>query len=90
MIKCIESGVGGKGLSFDYLSEIRDRAIKFRLVGTTFFKVDGSIKVIAGGEAVALEEFVKTLKPNRFFSTIENFYILWKEPNNKYTDFSIN
>jgi len=85
----MESGIAGKGLDFDSLSRIKDQAIKLRLVGTTFMKDDGSIKVIAEGNDSDLEEFAKTLKPSRFFSSIENFYIIWKEPSLKYKDFSI-
>lgn len=89
MIKCIESGIAGKGLDFDSLSKIKNQAIKLGIVGTTFMKDDGSIKVIAEGNDADLEEFAKTLKPSRFFSSIENFYILRKEPSVKYKDFSI-
>jgi acylphosphatase len=85
----MESGIAGKGLGFDYLSRIKDQALKLGLVGTVFVKEDGSIKVIAEGIDVDLEKFAKTLEPSRFFSTVENFYILWKESDIKYKDFSI-
>ena len=89
MIKCMESGIAGKGLGFDDLSKIKDQAEELDLVGTAFIKDDGSIKIIAEGRDEDLEEFARRLKPSNFFSTIENFYILWKESDIKYKNFSI-
>ena len=81
MYKCIESGIGGKGLNFSDLLKIKHQAENLGLVGSVFFKEDGSIKVIAEGADDSLKEFAKELKPGHFFSTIENFYIIWSESN---------
>jgi acylphosphatase len=72
---------------------IRRHAIKYGLKGLTFFKNDGSIKIIAEGEERNLLIFIKKLKRGRhFFSiffSVENFSIVWHEPRNEFVDFSI-
>lgn len=69
MLKCIESVMWGRNLSYDYLLWIRRHAIRLGLKGITFFKNDGSIKTIAEGEERNLLFFVKKLKRGRFFSS---------------------
>ncbi|MFA6585929.1 MAG: acylphosphatase [Candidatus Paceibacterota bacterium] len=90
MFKCIECGVSGKKLDFNYLSKIKEQAIKLGLVGTAFIKDDGGIKIIAEGKDENLKKFANKLKLNNLFHGVENFYILQKESNIKYTEFSIN
>lgn len=90
MIKRIESGIAGRGLGSDYLSNTKDLAIKLGLKGVVFTKDDGSIKVIAEGEDVNLMKFAKKLETNFFFSSIENFYVNWLDSTKEFNDFSIN
>ena len=93
MLKGIESTMWGKNLSYDYLLWIRRHAIRLELKGITFFKNDGSIKVIAEGEEKNLPFFIKKLKRGRFFfplfSPVENFSIKWCEAKHEFEDFSI-
>lgn len=93
MQKCIDSTISGKNLDHDYLLWIRQNAIRFGLKGITFFKNDGSIKVVAEGEERNLLFFIVKLKRGRYFfslfSPIENFSITWHEPKNEFADFSI-
>ena len=93
MQKCIESVMSGKNLSYDYLLWISRQAIRFGIKGITFFKNDGSIKVIAEGEERNLLFFMRKLRRGRFFlplfSPVENFSIKWCEPKNEFSDFSI-
>ena len=90
MIKRIESGIAGKGLGSDYLSSIKELAIRLGLTGVVFTKNDGSIKVIAEGEDADLIKLSKRLERNFFFSPIENFYAIWHESTGEFKDFSIN
>ena len=94
MQKCIESTVWGKDLNYEYLEWIYRHAIRLGLKGTTFFRNDGSIKVIAEGEEKNLLLFLKKLKRGRFFipvfHPVENFFVTWHEPRNEFEDFSIN
>ena len=93
MQKCIDRTISGKNLDYNYLLWITDHAIRLGLKGITFFKNDGSIKVIAEGEEKNLLFFIKKLKRGRFFfplfSPIENFSITWHEPKHEFEDFSI-
>jgi len=89
MLKRIESGISGKGLNYDYLSGIKDLAIKLGLKGVVFTKDDGSIKVIAEGEDGNLIKFAKRLEKNFFFSPIENFYVNWHDSTKEFQNFSI-
>ena len=88
MWKRIESGVSAKTLYNDYLFSTRDYALELGLVGIVFFKNDGSLKIIAEGEEKILKEFAKELKKGSYFP-VENFYLVWKEPNHQYIDFRI-
>lgn len=93
MLKSIESTMWGKNLNYDYLLWIRNNAVGLGLKGITFFKNDGSLKVIAEGEERNLLFFISKLKRGRFFfpifSPIENFSIVWQEPKNEFENFSI-
>ena len=50
MLSRIESTMWGRRLDYDYLEWIARKAEKFGVTGTTFFRDDGSIEVIAEGE----------------------------------------
>lgn len=93
MQKCIESTMWGKNLNYDYLLWIKHHAIRLGLKGITFFKNDGSIKVIAEGEERNLLFFISKLQRGRFlfpvFSPVENFSMIWHEPRNEFENFSI-
>ena len=76
MIKRMESGIAGKGLSFEFLTWIREAALSLGLKGVAFTKNDGSVKVIAESEEATLEEFAKKLQEgaDMFSTVVENFY----------------
>ncbi len=85
--------MSGKNLSYDYLLWINRLAIQLGLKGITFFKNDGSIKVIAEGEERSLLFFIAKLKRGRYFfplfSPVENFSITWQTPKHEFENFSI-
>jgi acylphosphatase len=93
MQKCIEGLIEGRNLKYKDLLWIYRHAIRLGLKGLTFFKNDGSIKIIAEGEERNLLFFIRKLKRGRFlfpiFSLIENISITWHEPRNEFNDFSI-
>ena len=89
MIKRIESGLASRGLSVDYLSDIKEKALKLGLVGIVFEKHDGSIKVIAEGEEENLKRLIRKLERGSFLSTTENFYVVWEDPTKEFSDFLI-
>ncbi len=89
MTKSIESGISAKLMGTSKLSAIKDAAINLGIKGIAFIKEDGSIKVIAEGEEKNLEKFAKRIERIFFFSSIENFYILWKDFKGEFSDFSI-
>ena len=94
MQKCIDSTISGKNLDYNYLLWITDHAIRLGLKGITFFKNDGSIKVIAEGEEKNLLFFVEKLRrPSNFFTRIfsstENFSVIWHEPKHEFEGFSV-
>jgi len=93
MQKCIDSTISGRNLDHDYLLWIKTHAIRFGLKGVTFFKNDGSIKVVAEGEEKNLLFFINKLKRGRYFfslfSPIDNFSIAWHQPKNEFEDFSV-
>ncbi len=86
MLKCIESRVWGINLNYKYLLRIKDIAVRLGLKGIASFKDDGSAKIIAEGEERNLLFFVNELKHSHFF---EDFSMVWREPENKFTDFSV-
>jgi acylphosphatase len=94
MQRCIESTIFGRNIDYSYLQWISAHANKLSLKGITFFRNDGSIKVIAEGEEKKLEKLVKKLRRGRsffsIFSPVENFSVIWHEPRNEFEDFSIN
>lgn len=93
MQKCIDSVMCGKDLDYKYLLWIYRHAVRLGLKGITFFRNDGSIKVIAEGEEKNLHKFIKKLKRGRFlipvFHPMENFCVTWHEPKSEFNDFSI-
>jgi acylphosphatase len=89
MIKRIESGLSEKELHADYLSWVKFQAVHFDLTGTIFIKDDGSVKIIAEGEEVNLNGFIRILEKGHLLTPVENFYIVWKEPTREYKDFSV-
>lgn len=93
MQKSIEITMWGKSLDYDYLAWIKDQAKRLGLKGITFFRNDGSIRVIAEGEENYLLFFIKKLKKGKYFislfSPIENFCAKWGNCNNEFIDFSI-
>jgi acylphosphatase len=93
MAKCIESTMSGRNLNYEYLAWIKKNADKLDLRGLTYFKSDGSIKVIAEGEEKELNIFLRILKRGKysfpFFSSMENFAVTVQEPRNEFVDFSI-
>ncbi len=74
------SGRGSKHNSFHFIKEF---ASQFPIKGVIFTKPDGSIKVIADGEEGDLGEFIKKFERGGVFSTTENFYVKWQNPNEK-------
>lgn len=93
MQKCAEITMWGRNLSYDDLLWLYNKAVNFGLKGATFFKNDGSIKIIAEGAEENLLFFIKKIKKGRsffyFFSPIENFSVVWKNAKNDFDDFSI-
>ncbi len=93
MQRCIESTIEGRSLNYKDLLWIYRHAIRLGLKGITFFKSDGTIKVIAEGEEKNLLFFIKKIKRGRFlfpiFSLIDNLCIQWHEARNEFDDFSI-
>ncbi len=89
MLSRIESTMWGRRLDYNYLEWIARKADKYDLTGTTFFRDDGSIDVIAEGEEKYLEKFTKRLSRGHFFIRVENFSVVWSNPSGKYEDFSI-
>ena len=93
MQKCIESTIWGRRLDYEYLVWIKNNAIRLGLKGITFFKNDGSVRVIAEGEENNLDIFARKLERGRtflfFLSPIENFSVTWHEPRKEFEDFSI-
>lgn len=93
MLKCIENTISGKNLDYEYLLWIEKNANQLGLKGITFFKNDGSIKVITEGEEENLFMFMNKLKRGPYyfslFSPVENFATTWQEPKNEFVDFSI-
>ena len=88
MWKRVESGVSARTLDNDYLISIRDYALTLGLVGVVFIKDDGTLKIIAEGEEEILQEFATELKKGSYFP-IDNFFLVWKNPNHQYLDFTI-
>ncbi len=93
MQKCIECTMWGRRLEYDYLLWVDRIANTLGLKGITFFKNDGSIKVVAEGEEDTLLFFIRKLKRGRsffpFLSKIENFSVTWQEAKKEFEDFSI-
>lgn len=85
--------MSGKNLDYDYLLWINQKANRLGLKGITFFKNDGSIRVIAEGEEANLNRFIKKLEHGphffSFFSPLEDFSITFREPKSEFEDFSI-
>ena len=80
MIKCIESGIAGRGLGVSYPPYIKDLATRLDLKGAVLTKSDGSLKIVAEGDEQKLLAFVEEIRKGSFLSTIENFYVNWSEP----------
>ncbi len=93
MQKCAEITMWGRNLGYKDLLWLYDKAVNFGLKGTTFFKNDGSIKIIAEGEEENLLFFIKKIKKGKstfyFFFPIENFSVTWSDAKNDFDDFSI-
>ena len=89
MLKHIESGISGRGLGPNSLRHIKELASQLQIRGVAFTKPDGSIRVAADGEERNLEEFVKKLERVNIFSSIENFYVKWQEPNEESKNFYV-
>jgi len=93
MVKGIDCIISGKNLDHKFILWIYQNANAFGLKGITFFKNDGSIKIVAEGEERNLNRFIN--KVNRgpyffaFFSPVEVFSVTWHEPKNEFEDFSI-
>lgn len=89
MTKYLESGIGGGSVRTNCLDWICKQANILKINGCTFFKEDGSIKVMAEGEENDLVEFADKLEEANLFSRRENFYIVWKVQSKKFNNFSI-
>lgn len=93
MLKAIESIMSGKNLKYKHLEWVVHHARELGLKGITYFKNDGSIRVIAEGEERELNIFINKLKRGPFlfpvFSPIENFSVTEETPKNEFEDFSI-
>src|SRR3989338_7018804 len=74
MQKCIESTISGKNLGYDYLLWINRQATRLGLKGITFFKSDGSIKVIAEGEEKNLLFLIKKLRTKFLFFISHKYF----------------
>jgi acylphosphatase len=93
MRKCVDCLISGRNLQYRDLIWINRLANSLSLKGTTFFKNDGSIKIVVEGEEEDLLFFIKKVKNGRFFlsifSTIENFSTVWTYPKNEFDNFAI-
>jgi len=89
MEKRIECGFAGRSMGFDYLSWIRNLACRFKVVGKTFIRSDGSIIVVAEGKERNLKRLARRLGHGHFWHQIENFYIKWKEATGEFSGFFV-
>ena len=89
MTKYLERGIGGSLLKSNCLNWVSKQANHLKINGCASFKEDGSIKIVAEGEENNLFEFADKLQAGHFFSKTENFYVIWKESDKKFNNFSI-
>ncbi|MFA5936812.1 MAG: acylphosphatase [Candidatus Paceibacterota bacterium] len=90
MQKCVDCVISGKNLDYKDLLVIKKEAEDFNLRGTTFFKDDGSVKIVAEGEEEILEKFIKNIKEDaNVFAFVENFSVKWSNSKSEFDNFSI-
>jgi acylphosphatase len=90
MQKCVDCVISGKNLDYKDLVVIKKVAQNFNLKGTTFFKDDGSVKIVAEGEEKNLEKFLENIKEDAdVFAFVENFSVKWSNLKNEFDNFSI-
>ncbi|MFA6520136.1 MAG: acylphosphatase [Candidatus Paceibacterota bacterium] len=80
MIKHIEIGIAGRGFSSHSLPWVEKLAAQLFITGAVFSRPDGSIRITAEGEEGVLEQFAKKIEDGRIFSSTENFFVKWSEP----------
>ncbi|OGJ03387.1 hypothetical protein A3G06_01515, partial [Candidatus Nomurabacteria bacterium RIFCSPLOWO2_12_FULL_46_14] len=74
----LEIGIAGRIFNRNSFSWLEQLALGLNLEGAVFSRPDGSIRVTAEGQTVALELFASKVKKAEVFTRIENFFIRWE------------
>ena len=64
-------------------------AIKFNITGWVRNRKDGSVEILAQGEKANLEKFRAWCEVGSSLSKVERIEEMWREPQKKYLEFSI-
>ncbi len=88
-LKRAEIIMAGRSFGVDYLLWIKNEALDLDLRGETFFKDDGSIKIIAEGEEENLLKFSHKLQNGSIMHEVENYYVKWMDAYDNFLDFYI-
>lgn len=83
MNKRIEIGIAGRALERNSFAWVESLAIALNLRGAVFTRPDGSIRVTAEGEELALAELARKIERGNMFGTVENFFIKWETAENR-------
>ncbi|MCA9362763.1 acylphosphatase [Candidatus Kaiserbacteria bacterium] len=83
---CIVSGVV-QGVA--YRAYAQESATELALVGFVRNLIDGTVEVVAQGQAEVLKEFVEYLNEGSLMSEVDTVAVDWKSINKTYDEFSV-
>lgn len=72
-----------------YRDFVRRNACNLGLTGFVRNLKDGKVEVVAEGEEDKLQDFLTSLKKGSFFSKVEGVEVVWREAEQKFSDFKI-
>lgn len=83
---CIVSGLV-QGVA--YRAYAQESATELALVGFVRNLIDGTVEVVAQGQAEVLKEFVEYLNEGSLMSEVDTVAVDWKSINKTYDEFSV-
>jgi acylphosphatase len=89
MVKRVEIGIAGRGLSRGSFAWVEKIANNLNLKGAVFSRPDGSIRVTAEGEEASLQKFANEIEHGGMFGGVENFFVRWQDASQNRGNFHV-
>ena len=89
MQKAFRAIVSGRVQMVMYRDFAQRHGRSLSLVGEVKNLSDGTVEVVAEGDAEKLNHYIEKLKRGSMLARVDNVEVIWQEPSKMFTDFDI-